>query len=1378
MGDGWFDRLSSATDRARKAVAGGVVGVGTAAQAPFGLVKDVAVGLAAPLSGGRLDSSFNRDPFGELASRGGQVFGGLLGEGSGVEWAVGGLPEGVRSPVRTAGEGLETAYREGIGEPLSTVQTAAAIRDGGDRSLFDQSTWRDAYRIAQTRSPGQAAAFNLARVDITDTAEVEKFQKSTFYEVSSGTADAVFRLGVDPTVIGGKMQAVARLRYVTKPLKAGDDLDAITKSARVRKFVDAMEGKTADQIRNQFFPDSRFGAAQSTVLAAAPDAATRASILKGFMGDLSEIDKVGKVSADLAQQQRRIMGDIKSLAAVDGDWSVAAAADGTPSLLGAKPEWLDAEVERLNSELKTLYKESDMAAMRQSAMASISEQPRVTLGAKLRSPEVSHLYQTSPWAAPLRTVFKHKPHGFVNVEDRTSDIQLARHLEESPLTPQVQGEFRAQYMAAADPYTRAQILVEADDAAIRAFASQANMSVAEIQALMSAASAGRTTASQVLKNRAFDGEGRSLVQLRGDGPPTDIALLVSQQANVLPLTDFAELRRALRPVGRFKSRFPGARIPGELLSDAMKVWRPLVLLRGGWPVKVVGDEQARISAIVGPRQLAAAHRKNVVDRMHMGIRQKPAYNGYSIPAAFDDPIYKTRVGSKDSMDATLGRNEKGILPARKIASPWRNGITRAENPAEYGRNWENAVNRHLGNDPFSRKILEGADVHDIKKWLDTTPDGQAYARKMPERYRSLESVENWYHAVAGQIDAYLPSDELKQLALARKAKANDLLRTLGDGAYPPIHGEVIEQMLGSAAVTRAWRGTTEFMFKWLGQQPSDVLSRQVFFDLMYQQEFKRRLDLLAPQAKKNGVTLSADVQREVAAGSREYALGEVKHYLYDLAEGSRLASHARFVAPFANAWQEVASVWGDIAVTKNPAFVARAHLALTSGDKTGWSYTDDDGNTYIQVPLPDGVKNLPFVGGALKMQGVASLNTKSFNMLSAWPGTGPVVGIAAREVLKRRPELSDTAVADFIFPYGQPQGLSDFLLPAYGKRLKSTVKGEDDRAYLSAVQQIFITQQIDFSLGKRDKPADWVEAEQNAGKLMLLRAAVSWMSPAAITFGSPYHVEAEKLRALYKRFPDDPARAEALFIEEEGAAFFPLTTGFTKSMDGVPATVGGFEARKRYEDLIEAAPEFGSLIVGEEGAGEFARWVYEYQRDNNVSGQSSETQRRPRTKEEIAAAPELKQGWGGYMNLMRMLQVELDTRGLANMQQKEARDLADLKRAAIADIGERFPAWHKEFQVTDRGTWNRRIDAMSTISADPRMQRPDRPDMQGIRDYLQLRETFVAELRSRKAKTLSAASNQDLAELWEAAVADLVERNPAFEDTYNRWLTNDPVETG
>jgi hypothetical protein len=93
--------------------------------------------------------------------------------------------------------------------------------------------------------------------------------------------------------------------------------------------------------------------------------------------------------------------------------------------------------------------------------------------------------------------------------------------------------------------------------------------------------------------------------------------------------------------------------------------------------------------------------------------------------------------------------------------------------------------------------------------------------------------------------------------------------------------------------------------------------------------------------------------------------------------------------------------------------------------------------------------------------------------------------------------------------------------------------------------------------------------------------------------------------------------------------------------------------------------------------------------------------------------------------------------------------------------------------MMDENKWTDRIAGMHEIVNDPRLSQ--RPDIEALKDYLGLRDAVTAILLTRKAKTLSASSNQDLKVMFDATVQAMKDKSLAFSNLYNRWLSNDPV---
>jgi hypothetical protein len=357
-------------------------------------------------------------------------------------------------------------------------------------------------------------------------------------------------------------------------------------------------------------------------------------------------------------------------------------------------------------------------------------------------------------------------------------------------------------------------------------------------------------------------------------------------------------------------------------------------------------------------------------------------------------------------------------------------------------------------------------------------------------------------------------------------------------------------------------------------------------------------------------------------------------------------------------------------------------------------------------------------------------------------------------------------------------------MPAAWKRAATLAKGEEDRIFLNTQMRIYYDKIVDYNLGKRPDKPTWKEANDEAKSFYRMRVVASLVAPAAPSFNSPYQLYIDAYRKLKDADQTKDRNApgyqspDEIFLDTYGPEYFPLTQSLSRSMDGVPPTMEGAAARKKYRDLVEKHPELGGLIIGAEGAGEFSRSVYDSQLSKKVAPGSEFAQRETASFEEASVQPDVRRGWVEYRQAMDLIEAERVERGLPNLQVRAAADLSNLKRGIIQALAEKNPDWYDAFSVVDRGTWDRRLKGLTEVAADDRLAQRD--DIRGLRDYLHARDLMVSELRARGeaggAKTITAAGNTDLANLWQSITGALVEKNLAFSDTYYRYLEHDPLE--
>ncbi len=1399
-----------------------------------GLIVDLVIEPADDLIDGDLTLSGIPWRAGQALGQGVQDLGSILGGAEKI------LLSPVPGSAEKLNEGLAAAYREVIDEPIATAATAASLADSKTRNpgegwfarmgnIFEGQTWSDAHRTVEKehRSLGQALAL-MSTDDIEDEREVAKFQQSKLFIATSSTIDVVAPFLLDPALVGAKGLGAARTQLVVKPIKPGDDIAQLAASRRIQQVVTSMEDKSAAEIRHEFFPNHPMGADLSSLFADARSTAERTAIMRSALGDLNAVNTLQRLNIVAANRTRRLQGDLDALRA--GGWvDRPYDRDGQMYLLSAPDE-----AAKITAEIDRLHDVQKRNERRAAIQGVLSEQPRVGLLNNTRVNVTRSDWYQSKAGTPLRVVFQMRQHGMLNLDDQSGDIQIGRMLDHSALPQERRDHHRSAYINARTSQERQSLLEAAEQEAVRSVLSKHGITEADQARILTMASKGKAEANTALKSRAFDGDGRSRVELHGDGVPTHIPLMVSQNANIVTLTDVAAVERVARRyspdrlrnkasdgrAGRAQQRT--AELSDSGLEMFYRAWKPATLLRVAYPLRVVGEEQLRLMAMFGVMSTMRYARNGVVNKRedlnviqqrlaerrdreeaakgsaltrqelralreevkgdyetHERIRgfRSLDVDGYAIQPALGGRgrLFNQLIDSKASFDKFFGRDVERThreldtqLSERFPTGEFRDGIT-PDSP-DWSRAWLHAVNKQIGSDSAARLILSGKTDDDILRWLQS-PEGAKYARELHGFWRS--NPEQWLGNLRGQVEAYLPTPNLKAAALEKSVTADLATRELPSATTRPIvHGEVLSQHMAGHPIVRALNKFVDVGFRKLASEPTNILSRSPAFNHVYGREVERQIRLRTKQAERRGDKTridQAEIDR-IEQNARTVALAEVKRNLYDLAEDSDLSHLLRYISPFYGAWQEVLTVWGRIAVD-NPTFAVRMHTLWEAPDRAGLVTEDEYGQEHIILPLPDFIRDKAFFG-ALKDIDSVDISKRGLNLvLGGLPGVGPPVAVAVSELTKDRPDIQSMRAVDVLFPYGVPEGLSDAVLPTTFRnlaRLGSDVDGTDTRNWY---MRIYMTQLTDYRLGKRSTKPDPSQIYQEAKALQALKTVVSFVSPGPTTFNTPYQLYIDTYRAMLR---DDPATADEKFYTRYGSEFFGLTASLSRSINGVPPTLEAWKAYKKHQDIIEEFPEYGGLIVGAEGAGDFNRAVYDFQKSTRVAPGDSRNQREDVPLQEAVQRPDVRAGWLEWDRFSTAIDQTLDQRGLTNITQRGAEDLRQLKRDVIAGLGREYPAWLEEFGQSDSSKWTRRINALERIANDPSMS--DRDDMLGLREYLDNRRVFTEELATREFRTLSARANADLAELWEAATSDLVRQNVTFASLYHRWLESDTLE--
>ncbi len=1250
--------------------------------------------------------------------------------------------------------------------------------------------------------------------------------------------------------VAGESGATKYIQALRAQKNGGTDLaNHMLQDKRIQRALNDMDGKSADYIRRVYFNQVPGGMVIADIMSTSPSYAERRTVLMAAMGLGSQIPEAVTLPPQNMARLRALTRDLDDLA--QGPEVYAQRQMVYQSMMSdtklAAPDY-DALKLAVQDEIDQVYKQDELIKWYDAmAKKSVIDTPIrysrfVHTRENIRS---STWYQNSTLARPLRSINQHRPHPWVNVHDTNADVHIVRQMEEAHsllgetyISKDRAAHWRGKWAATTTEQEKVAIAHQMDNEIIEAAARKAGLSKDEIQEALLRARRGRATAGEILSSRRYSADADAdLVTWvdpdTGEQIQMAMPILGTQLQNWIPLTDVKALHNVSNRLSKFTAS--GTRnLAVELLEDFYSIWKPAVLLRGGWPIRVVADEQLRILAKTGSliHHLAAIETGEIPTALatfspglNIGQRAATLFGApisvgthVSVRAAsgvtrgarrlrlIDPQFYDDAVEAgteklasarsayngpntalNQEFELMLGRTEAGMFDhlVSKSTGQW---TTVSKGDRFYSNSWTRALQDQIGRDPLARVMLDASLVDDTidavkakgRKWLDTS-EGREYASRLPWRENNLD---RWIDEVDELIDYYTVGYDLDLVNGALSNKVTDKLLSSVDEAMRPqtIHAEIIDQTLGTSVYQKFLRETLSTTFDIFGRLPTDTLSRQPFFRNMYATEMRRQRKLLLAQGVD---VLDETVVASMAQQSRAFALQQVNEYLYNLAEASRFADSFKFLTPFFNAWEEVLTVWGKIAI-QDPSVIGRAKLLWQAPDKAGLTVRDDEGTEFLQFQLSEKMSDQLELTGWLKYlaEGGVRFGKTTFNLIlnNPLPGFGPTVQYPVNELVKSRPELEEAM--SFILPYGVQANSLDLLLSPTFKRIRAWYGGpEADKSYESHFTNIATWMDYEYRAGLRTDPPTLDEVHSAAKKIFMIQTFANFTSPAQPLFDSPLKPYIDIYRDLQENYAGD---ADEIFINQFGSEFISLTLSRTVSTTGIPPTLSAQQARVPVEELISKYPEFGRLIIGEDAAtGEFSTAAFAWQLSHPPTDSPEFRDEAERRYRILTLDPDTgtieeadkRLGWTEYIKAMDMIEVEMKSRGLPSLRVKDAEPLAALKRQFTETISKKYPAWWRDFNQRDGLKWDTRIKTLRDISKSPVMD--DRGDMQGIRQYLEARGLLKAELNRRKqlggSATLSARSNQDLAILWDSMIYGILNDNVAFSPIYYRYLEGDPV---
>lgn len=568
--------------------------------------------------------------------------------------------------------------------------------------------------------------------------------------------------------------------------------------------------------------------------------------------------------------------------------------------------------------------------------------------------------------------------------------------------------------------------------------------------------------------------------------------------------------------------------------------------------------------------------------------------------------------------------------------------------------------------------------------------------------------------------------------------------------------------------------------------------------------------------------------------AKGFALEETKRAFYNASETSNFADILRIAVPFGPAWGESMRLWRKNVLTK-PNRIKNFGASVQGfrdmdpdGDGRGFVTEDPiTGEKVFNYPFAEDL--LPFIGGiagglltetlmgprfkgpvAFGAGAVAGFGAsmfakerledqlgtvkpflqaplKSFNMsLQGLPGFGPVVQIAAGQLLQNKPKYDD--VLEVISPYGV-RSVSDAFIPAWAKKISQaiTANPESDRMYgdlvIDAYKALGATGEFDPN-NQESLQTQRERAESIATWLLIFRGLSQFTGPTrpAVGFDVPVEysgveITDEDLRGLAEEgyIPNNLLANEFRRMQQEdyGSAVLNFINTFgTDTMlyvRGRTETVGeGLDASEVFgdweRDNERIADKYPTVF------GYFAPTGSEFDLQTYLRQIETGKRRRVTDPQELQRDAEAVIGRALYMAAVRQFPNNPNDIDEANLREY---------RQALEN---RLPGF--KYQVIELGEREKTIGELLDPTVGPTGQPlgaaydPDldgNPVAEGLRAYGEYRQQALDEAarRNNGRYTKSALARKDSADLrqWLRTIGERIgNRYPEFDRVWNRVL--------
>lgn len=894
-------------------------------------------------------------------------------------------------------------------------------------------------------------------------------------------------------------------------------------------------------------------------------------------------------------------------------------------------------------------------------------------------------------------------------------------------------------------------------------------------------------------------------------------LYVEYLNSAIPLPDARDIRRATSSIGRLTGKADyTARLPVATADFLMaQVWKPLILLRGAWTTRVIGEEQVR---------MAAAGLSNVFTHplSHIaGMLGKGKTAGNANVGITGDVLRETVEGQ-----AALSRGSAGWTKPRGAGIATRYKTVYEKGDDAFLQSWGDEI-AQLHADPIASRLAgglrpgdrlpgdaTGVALTDVKRWF-----GEGAGRKFRDdlavsdaRFNDPAFADQYIDSVMDRIRIKTGGrqDLIDAIGSGKLGKANvgdaKFARALGafeDAAPVKVKGDL--RVPGSnrpgAQVSESLDRATEAMFNALMSRPTNALSRSPAFKSFFWKRMGEMMPALDPAAQakvldnaraaKLPANILDDLTKRAKLGTGDLAaadvdviakgfgLDETRKLLYDLSNRSQLFDITRNIFPFGEAWKELLTTWARIGV-ENPQVVRRGQQVIEGARGAGFFYENEYGDEVFAYPGSAWVSD-KLIGVPVPLTGrVAGLSL----MTEVLPGVGPVVQIPAGAIIPETPAWDD--FRELISPFGERDeegGFVESFLPPWVQKLKTTgyfadlpfggPSGEQQRLLGNTAIDVMRYQITSGDVARPETPEEMTElyedAMDRARILYLFRGAAQFGAPTAPT---PEAVAADKdgrlmvaqvmVNRLYELQQDEAGggyeTAFDRFLDEFGPDAFILAQPKSSSLVyNAPVTTDGVEWQKAHPKQAKAFPNTYGLFAPD--TGEFDPTAYA---------------RQFRTGEKASVTPQLALQLANN-RLAAYLYDQAKSEVSDRPSAEERKWLRDYKAALTRE----FHGYGDQPGLPRKAQLPTVIAELERAVQDPTLRRTDAG--QAIRTYMEVRAEAQADAEAAGLASFTTAKAMLPTRDWLRDMAAALNREhpsfvPIWEQVFERELADDDPE--